>query len=204
MNGPRPMPTPAVADQIPIALARSERGKTSMITDSVAGIIIAPPTPIAARSTISWPELWASAARTDARPNRISPDCSARLRPKRSPSVPIVSRTPANASRYASTIHCRVDAEASKCVCNVGSATLSTVLSSPMISRLRDSTNSVFQRRAWTAGSGCMVGLPQVRRRMSWAQRSGSSRNGAWPPSSTSRRASGNWCAAARPIDGPP
>ena len=47
-NGPRPMPTPAIADQIPIALPRSSRGKMSMITDSVAGMIIAPPMPIAA------------------------------------------------------------------------------------------------------------------------------------------------------------
>ena len=70
-----------------------------MITDSVAGMIIAPPTPIAARSAISCPEVEASAASTLARPNRTSPDCSARLRPNRSPSVPIVSSTPANASR---------------------------------------------------------------------------------------------------------
>ena len=47
------MPTPAIADQMPIALPRSSRGNTSMITDSVAGMIIAPPMPIAARSTIS-------------------------------------------------------------------------------------------------------------------------------------------------------
>ena len=78
----------------------------------------------------------------------IRPDCSARLRPKRSPSVPIVSSTPAKASRYASTIHCSVDAEAVKCVCSVGSATLRTVLSSPMMSRLSESTPSVFQRRS--------------------------------------------------------
>ena len=47
------MPRPAIADQMPIALPRSSRGKTSMITDSVAGMIIAPPTPMTARSTIS-------------------------------------------------------------------------------------------------------------------------------------------------------
>jgi hypothetical protein len=52
-NGPRPIPTPAIADQIPIAFARSSRGKMSMITESVAGMIIAPPMPIMARSTIS-------------------------------------------------------------------------------------------------------------------------------------------------------
>ena len=93
------MPTPAIADQIPIALPRSSRGKMSMITDSVAGMIIAPPMPIAARSTISCVASWANAASTLATPNSMSPDCRARLRPKRSPSVPMVSRTPAKASR---------------------------------------------------------------------------------------------------------
>ena len=99
MNGPRPMPTPAVADQMAIALPRSSRGKTSMITDSVAGMIIAPPMPITARSRMNCSEFCASAASTLALPNRIRPDCRARLRPKRSPSVPIVSSTPAKASR---------------------------------------------------------------------------------------------------------
>ena len=88
-----------MADQMPIALPRSSRGKTSMITDSVAGMIIAPPTPIAARSTISCVASCANAASTLATPNSTSPACRARLRPKRSPSVPIVSRTPAKASR---------------------------------------------------------------------------------------------------------
>src|SRR5829696_6037599 len=73
-NGPSPMPTPAIADQMPIALPRSSRGKTSMITDSVAGMIIAPPMPIAARSTISCVASWANAARTLATPNSTSPD----------------------------------------------------------------------------------------------------------------------------------
>ncbi len=93
------MPTPATADQMPIAFARSSRGKMSMITDSVAGMIIAPAMPMTARSAISCSEFWAKAASTLATPNRTSPDCSARLRPKRSPSVPIVSRTPAKESR---------------------------------------------------------------------------------------------------------
>ncbi len=98
-NGPRPMPTPAIADQIPIALPRSSRGKMSTITDRVAGMIIAPPMPITARSTTSCPAFCANAASTLATPNSRSPDWSTRFRPKRSPSVPIVSRTPAKASR---------------------------------------------------------------------------------------------------------
>ena len=59
-----------------------------MITDRVAGMIIAPPMPIAARSAISCVASCANAARTLATPNSTSPDWSARFRPKRSPSVP--------------------------------------------------------------------------------------------------------------------
>ena len=99
MNGPRPMPSPATADQMPIAFARSSRGKMSMITERVAGMIIAPPMPMSARSAMSWSAFCANAAATLATPKSARPDCRARLRPNRSPSVPIVSRTPANESR---------------------------------------------------------------------------------------------------------
>ena len=52
-KGPRPIPTPAMADQMPIAFPRSSRGNTSMITDRVAGMIIAPPMPMRARRAMS-------------------------------------------------------------------------------------------------------------------------------------------------------
>ena len=45
-SGPRPTPIAAVPAQMPIALARSSRGKTFVMIDSVAGMISAPPTPI--------------------------------------------------------------------------------------------------------------------------------------------------------------
>jgi hypothetical protein len=97
-TGPRPIPTEAVADQIAIALARSSRGKMLLTVERVAGMIIAPPTPISARSATNWPEFCANAARTLAPPNTTRPSWSARLRPKWSPSVPITSSRPANAS----------------------------------------------------------------------------------------------------------
>ena len=142
------MPIAAMPAQIPIALPRSSRGKTFVMIESVAGMISAPPTPIAARTAISWLAVSTNRTARLAPPKSASPACSARLRPKRSPSVPIVSSRPANTSRYESTIHCSVEVEASKCSCRLGRATLRIVLSSPMISRLSDSTASVFQRRA--------------------------------------------------------
>ena len=53
MSGPRPTPTAAIAAQTLMALPRSCCGKTSMMIDSVEGMISAPPIPIAARAAIS-------------------------------------------------------------------------------------------------------------------------------------------------------
>ena len=98
-SGPRPMPIEAMPAQMPIALPRSSRGKTLVRIDSVAGMISAPPMPMAARIAISpLAESTNSTARL-APPNSARPAWSARLRPKRSPSVPIVSSRPANTSR---------------------------------------------------------------------------------------------------------
>ncbi len=93
------MPSAAVAAHMPIALPRSSRGKTFVIVDSVAGMISAAPTPITARRATSWPADEANPAARLAAPKMMRPAWSARLRPKRSPSVPIVSSRPANTSR---------------------------------------------------------------------------------------------------------
>ena len=53
ISGPSPIPRPATADQILIAFPRSSRGKTSVMTDSVDGMIIEAPRPISARIAIS-------------------------------------------------------------------------------------------------------------------------------------------------------
>jgi hypothetical protein len=92
------MPTPARPDQMPIALPRSSAGKTFVMIESVAGMIRAAPTPMAARAAITSPADEASAPATDAAPKSVVPAWSARLRPKRSPSVPIVRRSPAKTS----------------------------------------------------------------------------------------------------------
>ncbi len=152
-SGPSPMPIAAMPAQIPIALPRSSRGKTFVMIESVAGMMSAAPTPIAARIAISWLALSATSTARLALPKIASPASSARFRPKRSPSVPMVRSRPAKTSRYESTIHWSVEFEASKCSRRLGRATLRIVLSSPMITRLSESTARVFQRRAYTAGS---------------------------------------------------
>ncbi len=148
MSGPRPTPRPETPAQIVIALARSARGKTLAMIDRVDGMISAPPMPMATRAAIRWLTSVESVAASDESVNTMRPTWSARARPNRSPSAPIVSRRPANTRTYASTIHWRSDAVAENVRWIVGRATLRTVLSSPMSTRLRERTASVHQRRA--------------------------------------------------------
>ena len=72
------MPRPETAAQMPMALARS-LGSVKMLvsTDSVDGMISAPPMPIAARAAISSPEDPDHAAESDATPKIASPENSA-------------------------------------------------------------------------------------------------------------------------------
>ena len=98
-SGPRPTPIEAVPAQMPIALARSSRGKTFVMIDRVAGMISAPPTPMTARTAMSWVEVWTTRTARLERPKSAMPVCSARLRPKRSPRVPSVSSSPAKDTR---------------------------------------------------------------------------------------------------------
>ena len=65
----------------------------------VAGMISAPPTPISARTAMSWVEVSTKRTARLERPKRAMPACSARLRPKRSPRVPIVSSRPAKETK---------------------------------------------------------------------------------------------------------
>ena len=67
--------------------------------ESVAGMISAAPTPISARTAITWSAESATSAPRLASPKIETPACSASLRPKRSPSVPKTSSSPANTSR---------------------------------------------------------------------------------------------------------
>ncbi len=95
VTGPIATPSPATAAQMAIARGRSDAGKMLVRMESVVGMIPAAPTPISARDAISAEELSASAARTEPTPKTTRPVTSARRRPKRSPSVPAASRSPA-------------------------------------------------------------------------------------------------------------
>ena len=89
------MPRPPTPIQIPIAFARSSRGKTSVRIDSVPGITSAAPAPCSARNAISAPALEESAAPTEASPKTTMPIVIERRRPKRSPIVPPASSSAA-------------------------------------------------------------------------------------------------------------
>ncbi len=97
-SGPSTPASPAVADHRPMALPRSSTGNTTVMIDSVAGMMKAPPMPMNARVAMSCVELSDIAAATEPTPNTTKPNCSAPTRPKRSPSAPAVSRSPANTS----------------------------------------------------------------------------------------------------------
>ena len=84
-----------IAVQIPIAVARSPRGKTAVRIESVAGITSAAPSPCSPRNTISVSTFVESAAPTAAAPKIAIPIASQRLRPKRSPMLPPTSSKPA-------------------------------------------------------------------------------------------------------------
>ena len=80
-------------------------------------------------------------------PNSTRPSVSAFLRPKRSPSDPAVSSSPANTIVYESMIHCSCDPSAPRSRTIEGRATLRIVLSTLMTTSERHKTPSVIQRR---------------------------------------------------------
>ena len=96
-SNPSTPPPAATPTHVPTALPRSSGGKTVVITDSVTGMIIAAPTPIAARSAISSLGPSTKTAATEERPKRARPEASTGLRPIRSPSAPAGSSSAAKA-----------------------------------------------------------------------------------------------------------
>ncbi len=94
--GPSAIATPALAPHKPMARARSARPvKTLEISESVAGKVMAAPSPITARTAISCPGLVVKPPATLAVPNTASPASSIPLRPKRSDRLPKVSSSAA-------------------------------------------------------------------------------------------------------------
>ena len=145
-SGPSTMPRPDTAAHAPMALPRSSAGKIAVMIDSVEGMMNAPPTPISARVAVSISLDVARAEAADPTANTTRPNCSARLRPKRSPRQPAVSSRPANTSRYESTIHCSALPDAPRSSRSDGIAVFRIVLSREMIRRLRARTPSAFHR----------------------------------------------------------
>src|SRR5436190_1892278 len=94
--GPRAIAAPAVAHQKPIALALSARSvKTLEISESVAGKIIAAPSPITQRAVISWPGVLIRPPSRLAPPKTPRPASNIPLRPTRSLRLPEASSSEA-------------------------------------------------------------------------------------------------------------
>ena len=141
--GPSATPTPAIIAHTAIAFGSSFSLNTFTMTARVAGIIIAPPTPMIARAMISCSEDCDSAAPNEARANTPSPRRSIRARPNRSPTPPIVKSKPPKTRMYAFTIHCSAEADAPRSRCSDGMATLRIV--SSMVAN-RDSDRNYRKR----------------------------------------------------------
>ena len=95
--------------------------------------------------------LCAAPPRADAAPNPIVLATNSRLRPNRSPIRPPASSRLPNASAYAVTTHSRPLSEKCSAFCAEGSAMLTTVMSSTIISCAIPRIAKIHQRRAPTA-----------------------------------------------------
>ena len=94
--GPMAIPRPVVPDQIPMARACSEGSRnTSVMIDSVAGMMQAAPTPMIARAEINVVTESEKAEYAEPNAKMISPARRSRLRPKRSPTLPAMRSKPA-------------------------------------------------------------------------------------------------------------
>ncbi len=90
------MATPATAPHKPIARARSFRSVNTLeISDSVAGNVMAAPSPITARAAMSCAGLVVKPPARLAVPTTPSPATSMPLRPNRSDRLPKVSSSAA-------------------------------------------------------------------------------------------------------------
>ena len=125
MIAPAMPPRPPAADQAPKARARSRSFvKKVLTTASVAGAIMAAPSPCAMRAATRTSGLVASpSTRLDAE-NMTSPPTSTRRWPNRSAARPPTSMNPAKVSRYPLTTQAWPVVEKSRSRSTEGSATL--------------------------------------------------------------------------------
>ncbi len=93
------MPAANIVDQTASAIRRSPAStKTLRMIDSVAGMSIAPKTPITARAATSIQASVAKAAATESSAKPVAPTTRMRRRPMRSPMLPITTSRPASTS----------------------------------------------------------------------------------------------------------
>ena len=90
-SGPIASASADTPTQMPIAVPRCFGGKVTVMIESVAGFIIAAPTPCTTRAAISMFALSASPQASDDSVKTASPATKIRRRPKRSASLPPVS-----------------------------------------------------------------------------------------------------------------
>src|SRR2546423_8401048 len=140
---------PVTLAQIAMALVRSSGGNTLTRIESVDGMMNAAPTPISARHAMSCHIAFDMVASTHATRYTTRPNCNAPLRPYRSPSAPLENSSPAKTSEYAAMTHWSCDVEAPSTRESVGIVTFKLELPTNTMSRLRHSTASVHQRRAY-------------------------------------------------------
>ncbi len=122
------------AAQIPTALGRSASLNSTVITERTSGIMKPALSPSTVRAAMNSPGPVAKAQASELSPNTARVIIMTFLRPNRSPSSPPGSSPTASPSVYEDTNHCRSVAEACRETARVGSATLSTVASSPTAS----------------------------------------------------------------------
>ena len=144
--------SPATPDHTEIALPRSCSGKMLPSTESVDGIVHAPPTPIAPRAMASQAAVVANAAVADATPKITSPIMSRPLRPRRSPMTASGRSRPGEheAVRTADPLQTGLVGVQPRSM--LGNATARIVLSITTIDRQRHSTPSARQRRGYPPG----------------------------------------------------
>ena len=87
-SGPTAAMPPIVEPQTAKAMPRSRPRKVALISDSVVGRIIAPPTPCTKRAAISMPPEVDRAARIEDAAKMTTPISSIRFRPMRSATLP--------------------------------------------------------------------------------------------------------------------
>ena len=138
---------PRIAPYMPNAFPRSSCEKMARNVASTCGIIAAAAAPCTTRAAISSAGVCASPAARLATPNPAMPARNTRLRPNRSPKLPAMISTAANASMYADTTHSSSVPLAPRSRRIVGSATFTTVRSIMSISAAPIITTAASQRR---------------------------------------------------------